>query len=601
MSGTLTISQVPQVKIEGVVLSDGNQIDLSEVRITRSSGVASQCILRFRSASGDDKSMLQIGAEVEVEIDSDGSSGLQRLFKGTIRALSIDVSWGANQPDTIVECYDDSYKLATMNMYEPVLESNYGDLLSTVAGGAGLTLEQDAFSKVHPYYLPVGTALDVLNEVVRMTGRMWYYDGDKLYVKERPSSGSGPTLTSGTDLIRFSARIAAADQPDTIEMRGWDPSTAEAITGTATQNDRTRTSTASAVSSNRSKGRPTGSVGATVPFVANDLADAASGAEAVRDRMQATHVIGHGATIRVLQDLWPGGTVTLEGIGTEWNGEYFVNRVDFNWGADGSIVTTFDVGPHEPTSLVDLVGGGQPNTVDRLRTGLTIGVVTDNVDPEDWGRVKVKLPYFGDVESAWARLVLPGAGPDRGYLEVPEINDEVVVAFEHGDFNHPFVLGGVWSAKEVTPSANSDLVRDGKVALRTYRTRSGHSWTFSDESGASPASGYVLELAGGAVFSIQEEEGIILNSNAKPILIEGANGAKIEIDENGNITIEGQEITIKSKQGKVSIEGTGDVAIKSSQNFKAEGSINAEIKGNAGAKLEASGQVEIKGAMVKVN
>ena len=82
-----------------------------------------------------------------------------------------------------------------------------------------------------------------------------------------------------------------------------------------------------------------------------------------------------------------------------------------------------------------------------------VGQVSDAKDPQNSGRVRVKLPMLSDdYVSDWARTVYPGAGKDRGLVVVPEVGDEVLVAFEHGDMRRPYVLGGLFNGVDTPPS-----------------------------------------------------------------------------------------------------------------------------------------------------
>jgi len=100
--------------------------------------------------------------------------------------------------------------------------------------------------------------------------------------------------------------------------------------------------------------------------------------------------------------------------------------------------------------------------------GVTVGIVTNNKDPDGLGRVKATLPWMADqIETDWARVVTPMAGGSRGVYFLPEVDDEVLVAFEHGDPGSPYVLGGLWNGKDKPPESNSD----GKNDLRTIKSR----------------------------------------------------------------------------------------------------------------------------------
>jgi uncharacterized protein involved in type VI secretion and phage assembly len=114
--------------------------------------------------------------------------------------------------------------------------------------------------------------------------------------------------------------------------------------------------------------------------------------------------------------------------------------------------------------------------------GVVIGVVTNIDDPDSLARVKVSYPWMGDdTESPWARVVTPMAGNDRGIVCRPEIGDEVLVLFEHGDVRFPYVIGGVWNATD-TPPQNRGTDTDNNI--RMIRSRSGHEITLDDTSGS---------------------------------------------------------------------------------------------------------------------
>ncbi|HEX2224158.1 MAG TPA: phage baseplate assembly protein V, partial [Thermoanaerobaculia bacterium] len=112
--------------------------------------------------------------------------------------------------------------------------------------------------------------------------------------------------------------------------------------------------------------------------------------------------------------------------------------------------------------------------------GVVVGVVTNNQDPEGLGRVKLRLPWLSaQAESDWARVISPMAGGDRGLYALPEVDDEVLVAFEHGRAELPYVLGSLWNGKDKPPAANED----GKNKLRVLKSRSGHRVRLDDTAG----------------------------------------------------------------------------------------------------------------------
>ena len=109
--------------------------------------------------------------------------------------------------------------------------------------------------------------------------------------------------------------------------------------------------------------------------------------------------------------------------------------------------------------------------------GLAIAVVTQNQDPDNLCRVKVSFPWHDKPsESYWARLATPMAGSDRGLVVIPEVGDEVLVAFEREDLRFPYVLGGLWNGKEKPPRFNGD----GKNDERIFQSRKKHYLLFKD-------------------------------------------------------------------------------------------------------------------------
>ena len=202
-----------------------------------------------------------------------------------------------------------------------------------------------------------------------------------------------------------------------------------------------------------------------------------------------------------------------------------------------------------------------PGTDDRF-FGVAIGVVTNNNDPDGLGRVKTSLPWMADqVESDWARVVTPMAGPGRGVYFLPEVNDEVLVAFEHGNPDTPYVLGGLWNGKDKPPESN----RDGKNNLRAIRSRSGNLIRLSDADGDAKIE--------------------IIDSSTKNTIVIRAKDNSITITAAG-------DVTIQSSNGKLKLSGN-EVEITSESTVKIEAGQNMELK--------SSGQLNVKGTVVNIN
>lgn len=188
--------------------------------------------------------------------------------------------------------------------------------------------------------------------------------------------------------------------------------------------------------------------------------------------------------------------------------------------------------------------------------GVAIALVTQNKDDEGLCRVKVRYPWHDKPrESYWARLAMPMAGKERGLVLVPEVGDEVLVAFEREDLRFPYVLGSLWNGKDKPPLANDD----GKNDKRILKSRKKHYLLFDDGAQG------VVELA--------HEKGrkVVFDDNG--IVVQDEKGNVIKIDSNGNaITIEAKgQLNIKAST--ITIESTGTLTLKANATMTISGAI----------------------------
>ena len=229
--------------------------------------------------------------------------------------------------------------------------------------------------------------------------------------------------------------------------------------------------------------------------------------------------------------------------------------------------------------------------------GVTIGVVT-NVEHPDGRRgvVKVKLPYLGEkIESDWARIISFGGGSKRGAVFIPEIDDEVLVAFEHGDVSRPYVLG------TVTNGGNDDefdkKVTGGKVSERLIVSRLGTKVRFLDMERGDQQSGFAIEVDDAKTRLFFGYDKTELVTDKRPLELKNGKASILLADD--KVTITANEIILKSDSGAVNISGKD---VKVDANLKL--SMNAAqvaLKATAQAAVESSGIMVIKGSIVKVN
>ncbi|UHA76283.1 phage baseplate assembly protein V [Paenibacillus sp. 481] len=217
-----------------------------------------------------------------------------------------------------------------------------------------------------------------------------------------------------------------------------------------------------------------------------------------------------------------------------------------------------------------------------------VAIVTNNKDPENLGRVKLKLPLReSENETDWTRIATLMAGSDRGSYFVPEVGDEVLVAFHLGEIRQPYVIGMLWSSTQPAPKANEDN------NLRKIRSRAGHEITFDDDTSAGKI---IINTAKGQIIQCDDQAETIKIADAN-----GTNSIQIQGGSSGQITVKSQSSTLTlNAKGEITISGTNSVSIKALE-VAVEASAALKLKGSASLNIESDGIVNIKGSLVKFN
>jgi uncharacterized protein involved in type VI secretion and phage assembly len=214
--------------------------------------------------------------------------------------------------------------------------------------------------------------------------------------------------------------------------------------------------------------------------------------------------------------------------------------------------------------------------------GVVPALVTNVKDPKKKGRVRVKFPWLDDkIETDWIRVATPNAGGGRGLLLLPEVDDEVLIAFEHGDIRRPYMVGALWNGKDKPPKAVATAVdaNSGKVITRSFTSRNGHFLAFSDKDGQES-----VELS-----TSDSNLRILLDKDNKTLVLDSSD--KIEISAKGDITVTtNKQITVKT---------TGDLEL-SGKNVKIDATANLELKANANVDVKAGSLANFEGFQTAV-
>jgi phage baseplate assembly protein V len=210
--------------------------------------------------------------------------------------------------------------------------------------------------------------------------------------------------------------------------------------------------------------------------------------------------------------------------------------------------------------------------------GVVVGVVTNNQDPEELGRVKVWFPWLADDgESNWARIASPMAGPERGLYFLPEVDDEVLVMFEHGQIDHPFIIGALWNGKDKPPATNGD----GKNNLRVIKSRSGHTITLDDTADAEKIT----------ISDKTQKNTIVIDSKENTVTI--TSDKEVTVKAQGNITLDSSGGDLAIKCQSLSVDASKSVSIKAGQSGTVEANSGLALKCLAGVNVN-DGALEVR-------
>ncbi|WGL52095.1 phage baseplate assembly protein V [Nocardioides sp. BP30] len=587
----MTITLAPEIKVGGQDLAAVWLDRLVGVRIDLQVGLVGRATLRFRDFGAALAQASLFTLEKSVTVGRAGAAS--PVFTGTVVGISLDQG-ESRQPELVVTVDDAAHKLAHGTTTKTYLNSSVSTVVGDVLRAHGLSASSaQPESATHPYLLQSGTDLDFLNEICARTGRVWWVEGaSTLRFEKAGTSDTTVALVFGKDLDGFSVK-ATSLRPDKVQVVGWDPAQQQMITGdSATPSTKSKGDLVDPFLSDLNGGAKTLVVRDAAPMDADEATAMASSifAAAASDGVVARGTGDFNPAIALAT------TVNVSDAGPA-SGKYLVTAIEHVYDISG-FTTRFTAGPHRPRHLVDVLGVPVDGSGFTL-PGVITGVVTNVADPDNAGKVKVTYATQGStVESPWARVVTIGAGKGRGLEFQPEVNDEVLVAFEQGDTRRPLVLGGLFSAKNTLPtSPKAGNVDGSSIAYRRITSRLGHVIELAD--GTSEDSKYVLvKLAGGQhQLRIGADKTDLTIANKELTITNGA--AKIVFSEQGDITIQGKSITLKADTTLDAQAGTkASVAGKTGVDVQ-----GAEVKidGQANTTVQAGAQLALKGAVVMIN
>lgn len=566
------------VEVNGSKLSPGAMNRMESVIVDQSLHKPNMFVVSFADEEAKILSTtgLRVGSTVKVSSDGWRSDQVRLLIEGEVTA--IEGTYDSLAAKTIVRGYDRTHRMHRGRRTTTFQNVKDSDIAQTIASHLGCsigTIDDTGATLDHVAQFNQ-TDWEFLTARAREIGFETCIEDGKFHFRKPIEATTGPDapqgetpstaqLVLGDDLLSFRPRLSTVGQPGDVKVRAWDPKAKQVILGSSPAGSSHVDLGADLAKMSQSFGDATHTI-VDRPITSQDEADriAAGGAQ-----QAGSSGIDAEGTVVGNPDLGAGVAVNISGVADPFNGRYTLTEARHIF-EHGDYLTHIGISGRRDRSLLAISSVGAPFSHPSAGgppvPGVVIGQVTDNNDPDDTGRVKVKFPWLSDnYESDWCRVCQLGAGPDSGAVWLPEVNDEVLLAFEFGDVRRPFVVGNLYNGQD-KPKLGDGLFDSGKVNRRGFVSRSGHRMIFFDDS-----------------------------SNLGIALLSADNSCRISLNQtNGEIHIHCDgKVTIDTDNGDVNINGGADISVQ------AQG--NLTLSANSDLSIKANGTLDIQGNLVKIN
>jgi uncharacterized protein involved in type VI secretion and phage assembly len=597
----------PQVRYHFSVLVNGTDIKQAGLDKIMSVLVVDQSLLSpdrlsldFQDSSPQPKvtTAFPIGATVVVNWTTSGTGPTTgQLFTGEV--IAVDTAYHGQESRVNVRALDLSHRMGRGTKTQAYLNVTYTDVVEEIAQRNGLTI--GATDPTSPVFDQVTQAAtddwSFLRQLASDVGFDLYVSQGELNFHAPVQASSGPPPTAAPDspdptqitrgdrsLIRLRVGVTGRGQVGQVQVRGWDPqSKTSPVSSQAT----------SAASAHVSGQGP------------SDLADALDGTSDIAvlavphldedgwgDPLVNSYATLMGGTAFELEAelsgnpaLRAGIIVTLANFDPTVDGQYRLSVVHHSYEHAGGYHTSVEASDRRDRSLLGMIDAGQLPPRSRAARGVVPALVTNvdwSDDPANLYRVKVAFPWLDDTyESSWARVVQAGAGASRGLQVLPEVGDEVLVAFEQDDIDHPVVLGGLYNGQDTPPIGAGDQVSGGQVVQRAFVSRTGHQLLFNDSASSSEQS---ITLATG--------------DGAVTVVLGGSNAVAVTVTDQRAVSV--------TTAGPVTVNATGDISLIGQQNVTITAASALQLSGasvqiTADSGLTAqAGQLQLQGGITSI-
>jgi Rhs element Vgr protein len=593
----------PAIKINGSDLPSDLLNDMMSAEVDLSINLPGMFVIDFfdPEVKHADNSLFRLGAAVSISTKVERAEDEQEsgtLIAGEITALEA-VFDAEGETRFRVRGYDKSHRLHRVQKTRVFYDVKDGDVLSRLISDAGLSAQVSSTTVVHKYiYQFRQTDYEFIRERARRLGFVCLLDGGKFKCGPPADIGSdGPELKYGDELLHFMPRLTTGGQVSEVKVRGWDYKNKAAVVASARSpgfNYRAGSSEAGGTAAHSAFGVNGSFVFHHLPI--EQQSDAEKFARALLDEREASFLQGEGECMGDPR-IKAGLRLNLTGLGSKFSGKYFVTRAIHRFTRVYGYRTEISVAGVGTNMLADLLGptGATQSEPTRRLDGVVPAIVTNNRDEENLGRVKVKFPTIDDsLDSWWIPIAQPLAGPETGFWLMPKVNDEVLVAFEHGDFNRPYVVGSLWNGQDKPPADGANA--DPTDQMHLLQTQKKYQLKFDDKEEQ-----IQIKTAAGHSLLLDEKNKkveVVTSSGEQKILLDQQN-KKVELTSTSmRITMDAQG------PGKLEVAGPSGIRMTmdgGGSQLTLEGAAQVNVKSSGTVQVEGSGPVTIKGAIVNIN
>ena len=607
----------------GRAIKDEVMDALTGIHIELASFLPSMCELEsFSNAEERGKIgyALEVGDDIAVYGYAAGNIFGSLMFKGNVHSLEVRIDPG-NGARMVVRAYDPGHAMLSIARTKAYKQKTYSDVVKEIAKKYSLDpLIGSAVTSTpvkHELVVQANeTDWDFICRLARSIGFVAFVQPyellkqskTRLYFGPAMPASKGRSTTTGERgfkvgdgrLVTVRAMVSGAGLPSQAQAAGWDVKTAKAALSTTSVGSKA-TQTASpkkSVSSMRSSKAGTRMMLETVATSKGEATALAKG--------YAARFGGAAVDVELVVRGHPAAKVNTAiylDEAAQLTGKYTISAVthDLDVQTLGFTSVIYCSGLEDRT-----IAGLQGEIANRpIFTGVYPAIVSSIKDPKKLGRVQLTLPWLDSAYlTGWVPIVQMGAGGGTGWQALPAPQDEVLVSFQNGQLDSPYVIGGFYGTKKGKVSPDK-LHKDGTPIQQAFTTKAGHQIVFRDDD---EKSGIAIRTKNGEslLIDMSDKKGITIITKGENKPVKVVTDSDVVVTTKKNAKLSAQDVSVDAK-GKVNVKAKGAATV-SGQSVSVEASGKAKLKGasvsveaSGALNLKASGAVNIKGSAVNLN